>query len=51
MQKIKFWQFWERPLFNISEYAFNTNVIQFCSLILMLLVLTFIHHEYDLLCL
>ena len=22
-KKIKFWQFWERPLFNIREYAFN----------------------------
>ena len=22
-KKIKFWKFWERPLFNISEYTFN----------------------------
>ena len=22
-KKFKFWQFWERPLFNIREYAFN----------------------------
>ena len=28
MQKFKFWHFWERPLFEISEYAFNA----FCSL-------------------
>ena len=23
MQKIKFWKFWERHLFEIREYAFN----------------------------
>ena len=24
-QKFKFWKFWERPLFDIREYAFKIN--------------------------
>ena len=33
-KKIKFWKFWERPLFNISEYAFKrthpNTLLLFC---------------------
>ena len=46
-KKIKFWQFWERPLFNISEYTFkfqmdsvnflraNTEIIPMISILLI----------------
>ena len=28
MQKFKFWKFWDRPLFDIREYAFNLYLIR-----------------------
>ena len=26
MQKFKFWKLWDRPMFNISEYAFTLTL-------------------------